>query len=70
MNKDIKKTCIVELIVILVLSFALFVFNLTDLKLFALMIVGIGLIIYRLFNRKITISSNAEMVTKLFVLFS
>ena len=70
MNIDIKKTCIIELIIILILSFTLFVFNLTDLRILALIIVCIGFIVWKMFNRKVTISSNSDKVTKLFILFS
>lgn len=70
MKIDIKKTCIVELITIIILSFTLFVFNFTDLKILAAIIVCVGAVIYYLFRRNVTISSNSDKVTKLFVLFS
>ena len=64
MKIDIKKTCIVELITIIILSFTLFVFNFTDLKILAAIIVCIGAVIYYLFRRNVTISSNSDKVTK------
>lgn len=70
MNIDIKKTCIIELIIVLILSFTLFVFNLTDLRILALIITCICFIVWKIFNRKVTISSNSDKVTKLFILFS
>ena len=60
MKIDIKKTCIVELITIIILSFTLFVFNFTDLKILAAIIVCVGAVIYYLFRRNVTISDAAE----------